>query len=70
MADLKAVTVVPQNGTSYPTWKIQCRIALMKEGLWKIVTGDEPTPDGTDEAVTAKLCCKERSGFGYHCSFD
>ena len=45
MAESKIATaVVPLNGTNYPTWKIQCKMALMKEGLWKIVTGEEVAP--------------------------
>ena len=35
-----ATAVVPLNGSNYPTWKIQCKMALMKEGLWRIVTGE------------------------------
>ena len=47
MAESKIATaVVPLNGTNYPTWKIQCKMALMKEGLWKIVTGEEVAPTG------------------------
>ena len=42
-----ATTVVLLNGSNYPTWKIQCRMALMKEGLWRIVTGDEVAPTGS-----------------------
>ena len=33
-------------------------MVLMKEGLWKIVTGDEPAPDGMDESVTAKFVAR------------
>ena len=44
MAESRVTAVVPLNGTNYPTWKIQCRMALMKEGLWRIVTGEETAP--------------------------
>ena len=54
MADSRTVTVVPLNGTNYPTWKIQCGMALMKEGLWRIVTGQETAPSGS-EAERAKF---------------
>ena len=37
----KTVTVVPLNGANYPMWKVQCRMALMKDGLWNIVNGTE-----------------------------
>ena len=30
---------VPLNGKNFPTWKIQCQMALMKEKLWNIVDG-------------------------------
>ena len=47
MAELKTVAIVPLNGTNYPTWKIQCRMALMKDGLWTIVDGSEAAPDAS-----------------------
>lgn len=53
MAELKSVAVVPLNGANYPTWKIQCRMALMKEGLWGLVNGTEDSP--TRDAGAEKL---------------
>ena len=48
MAESKIATaVVPLNGINYPTWKIQCKMALMKEGLWKIITGEQVAPTGS-----------------------
>ena len=29
------------NGSNYPMWKIQCERVLMREGLWRIVTGEK-----------------------------
>ena len=57
MADSRTVTVVPLNGTNYPTWKIQCRMALMIEGLWRIVTGQETAPTGS-ETEQAKFAAR------------
>ena len=37
-------TVVPLNGTNYFTWKVQCKMALIREGLWNIVTKKEVAP--------------------------
>ena len=34
------------NGTNYTTWEVQCKMALMKKGLWKIVEGSETAPEG------------------------
>ena len=31
---------------NYATWKVQCRMALVKEGLWSIVSGTETEPVG------------------------
>jgi hypothetical protein len=38
MAESKAAaTIIPLNGTNYPTWKVQCKMALIKDDLWNIV---------------------------------
>ena len=42
---LKAVSVIPLNGTNYPSWKVQCRMALVREGLWGIVADTEEPPN-------------------------
>ena len=60
MAESKIATaVVPLNGTNYPTWKIQCKMALMKEGLWKIVTGEEVAPTGQNAAEQSKFAARK-----------
>ena len=48
MAESRTVAVAPLNGSKYVTWKIQRKMALMKEGLWKFVEGTEATPPSTD----------------------
>lgn len=47
MAEVKTVSVVPLNERNYPTWKVQCRMALIKDGLWGIVSGTETDPGET-----------------------
>ena len=42
------------NDSNYPTWKIQVRMALMKDGLWNIVNGKESS-HGNDHADQAKF---------------
>lgn len=50
MAESKMVAVVPLNSTNYSTWKIQCKMALIKEGLWGIVNETETEPtEGADQ---------------------
>ena len=51
-AESLAVSVVPLNGSNYPTWKIQCRMTLMREGVWGIVNGTETLPEGEVTAET------------------
>ena len=45
MADIRSGSIVPLNGSNFPTWKIQCRMALLKLGVWKIVNRTEVAPD-------------------------
>lgn len=49
MAEIRTVAIVPLNGSNYPTWKVQCRMALMKDGVWSIVNGSETTPEEAGE---------------------
>ena len=46
--------VVPLNGSNYPTWKLQCRMALMKDGLWNIMNGTETAPNEAQAEAHAK----------------
>ena len=48
MAELKSV-IVPLNGSNYATWKVQCRMALMKEDVWGLVDETESAPDESDQ---------------------
>ena len=54
----KAVTVIPLKGSNYPTWKVQCRMALMKDGLWSIVSGSERPPNPTEADKYAKFVAR------------
>ncbi len=45
MAESRSVTVIPLNNSNYSTWKIQCKMALIKDGLWGIVSGVEAAPE-------------------------
>ena len=44
------VSVTPVNGMNYPSWKVQCRMVLVREGLWGIVAGIEEPPDPAADA--------------------
>ncbi len=50
MAESRTIAMVPLNGSNYRTWKVQCKMALMKDGLWGIVNGTETAPDATTHA--------------------
>jgi len=45
MADVMSLGIIPLNDSNYSTWKIPVRMALMKNGLWKIVNGKESAPE-------------------------
>ena len=47
MAETKT-NMIALNETNYHTWKIQCKMALMKEGLWNIVNGIDVIPEAED----------------------
>ena len=52
---LNTVAVVPVNGANYGTWKIQCRMTLMKDNLWSIVSGTDVAPAETEVEKYAKF---------------
>ena len=58
-SDSRTVTVVPLNGSNYSTWKVQCRMALMKDGLWIIANGTETAPTGGDADRRAKFTARK-----------
>ncbi len=47
MADSKTMDVVPLKGSNYPTWSPNS----MKDGLWRIVTGEDTAPGNEAERV-------------------
>jgi len=60
--DSKTVSVIPLNGANYPTWKVQCQMALMKDGLWSIVNGSEnPPPQSETERYTKFVARRDRA---------
>ena len=46
--------LTPLSVSNYTTWKVQCKMALMKEGVWRIVDGTETAPRA-DDAGYAKF---------------
>ena len=53
MAEIKTA-LVPLTGKNYPTWKVQCKMVLMKDSLWGIVSGSDETLAGGVTADTRK----------------
>ena len=45
MAETTKVLIEPLNGQNYATWKFQCKMVLIKDRLWNIVTGTEGEND-------------------------
>ena len=42
-------------GANYPTWKLQCHMVLMREGLWSIVSDTEQAPPNDEEENVTKF---------------
>ena len=49
-----AVTVSELNRSNYGTWKIQCKMALVKDGLWRVVDNTDPAPSVSDKKFKYK----------------
>ena len=47
--ETKLVNLVPLNGINYATWKVQCKMALIRDGVWNIVNGTEIVPNSRTE---------------------
>lgn len=58
MATSTGNMISPLKGDNYPTWKIQCQMALMKDGLWGIVNGTETRPSPAEADKVAKFINK------------
>ena len=52
----KHISIVALN---YPTWKVQCRMALIREGLWGIVSETEECPDRAEADKHAKFMARK-----------
>ena len=59
MGDIKS-SVTLLKGENYATWKIQCRMALMKDGLWGMVCGSDEVPEN-DEALRKYIIKRDRA---------
>ena len=53
MADSRS-GITPLTGANFPTWKIQCKMTLLKYGLWNIVNGTEMALSGDADAITIR----------------
>ena len=60
MADVKTL-IVPLNGKNYATWKVQCRMALIKDSLWGIVSGTETAREEDAEARKRFIARRDRA---------
>ena len=59
MGDIKS-SVALLNERNYATWKVQCRMALMKDGLWGVITGLDEVPEA-GEALRKYIIKRDRA---------
>ena len=55
---IKSVSIALLKRSNYPTWKLQCRMVLMREGLCSIVSGTEQTPANEEVENVAKFAAR------------
>ena len=60
MGDIKS-SVALLNGKNYATWKVQCRMALMKDGLWGVVNGFDEVPENNEDALRKYIIKRDRA---------
>ena len=60
MAESK-LAIVPLTGANYPTWKIQCKMSLIKDRLWGIVDGSEAAPAETNGTYSKYISRKNHA---------
>ncbi len=56
-----STSIVPLTGSNYATWRIQCRMALIREGLWGLVEGTEEVPDPETDAHSKYVAKRNRA---------
>ena len=52
-------SIIPLNDKNYPTWKVQCRMALMRDGVWGIVSKTEESPSADEPDVLARFVARK-----------
>ena len=72
MAESKTVAAVPLNSSNYmySTWKVQCKMALMKDGLWSLVSGTDIAPVKRAEQQAEFSARKNKALFSDYCAID
>ena len=60
MASENHSVIVPLNSSNYATWKIQFRMALIRDAVWNIVDGTEVAPTGSAATAEAQSKFKAR----------
>ena len=53
--------IVPLTEENYPTWKVQCKMCLMKDGLRGIVDGSERAPGMSDNTYSKFISRRDRT---------
>ena len=61
MATSGTCKLIKLNGDNYPAWKLQLRMALIRDDLWDIVNGSEKAPTGEVATADAKKKFTTRS---------
>ena len=61
MATSTTSELIKLNGENYPAWKLQLRMALIRDDVWEIVNGTEKAPTGEGVTEDTRKKFKNRS---------
>lgn len=56
--EMKTVINPLQGASNFPSWKIQCKMSLLRDSLWSITNGTEVAPATTEVEKYAKFVCR------------
>lgn len=56
--EIKTAAIVSLKGANYSTWKVQCHMALVREGLWGVVAGTETAPEEAEADRRSKFLAR------------
>ena len=58
--------IAPLCGSNYATWKLQCKMSLLKDNLWGIVSGTEKFPTSNEGGAQGVYSQRRDKSLGHY----